>query len=241
MTGDNELHVQNLGRLRTRVFPEAVIYQRSEDQETFPQPPAPPARVSSVSRLPGASAASSSPPLPIEDAQETTSQALLAEATTLFRNGAYAAAIAKAARVLDDDRCPARAHLHFQAHYLLAQAYANVGEHGKATRCCRQALDFDPLAVHPYYLLAHIAEEQGDFAEARHLLQKVLYLAPSSIATYLELGALYAREHDAVRARKMRGTALELLKALPPDVPVEPYAALTAEELVRYVQKEIEG
>jgi chemotaxis protein methyltransferase CheR len=153
MTGDNELHAQNLGRLRTRVFPEAMIYQRSEDQETFPQPPAPPARVSSVSRLPGASAASSSPPLPIEDAQETTSQALLAEATTLFRNGAYAAAIAKAARVLDDDRCPARAHVHFQAHYLLAQAYANVGKHGKATRCCRQALDFDPLAVHPYYLM----------------------------------------------------------------------------------------
>jgi len=72
-------------------------------------------------------------------------------------------------------------------------------------------------------------------------LQKVLYLAPSCIAAHLELGALYAREHDAVRARKMRTTALELLKALPPHVPVEPYTDLTAAALVRYVQKELEG
>ena len=69
----------------------------------------------------------------------------------------------------------------------------------------------------------------------------MLYLAPSCIAAYFELGALYASEHDAVRARKMRAMALELRKASSPDVPVEPYAALTAEALVCYVQKEIEG
>jgi chemotaxis protein methyltransferase CheR len=72
-------------------------------------------------------------------------------------------------------------------------------------------------------------------------LKQVLYLAPSSVAAHLALGALYARKHDAVRARKMRVTTLELLQALPPQVPVEPYTDLTAAELVRYMQKAIEG
>jgi chemotaxis protein methyltransferase CheR len=149
--------------------------------------------------------------------------------------------MAKVVRVLDDVRCSACVHLHFQAHHLLAQAYANMGEHAKAMRCCRQALDIDPHAVHPYDLLAHIAEEQGNLTEAKKLLKQVLYRAPSSVAAHLALGVLYAREHDAVRARKMRVTALELLQALPLQVPVEPYTDLTAGELVRYMQKAIEG
>jgi chemotaxis protein methyltransferase CheR len=116
-----------------------------------------------------------------------------------------------------------------------------LGHHAKAVLSCRRALDIDPFALHPYYLLANIAEEQGHLSEAKDFLKKVLYLSPSTIAAYLELGAIYERERDILRARKMRATALELLKALPPHSPVEPYAELTAGDLLRYVQRAIEG
>jgi chemotaxis protein methyltransferase CheR len=123
----------------------------------------------------------------------------------------------------------------------MAQAYANLGQHAKAVLSCRRALDIDPFALSPYYLLAHVAEEQGDLSEAKNCWKKVLYLSPSSIAAYLELGALYEREHDAIRAQKMRATALEILIALPPHAPIELYTELTAGELAGYVQRAIEG
>jgi len=122
----------------------------------------------------------------------------------------------------------------------MAQAYANLGEYDKAAHCCQQALEVDPFAVHPYYLLAQIAEAREDFSEAKNALKKVLYLSPSLIAAYLELAALYEKEDDTVRARRMRATALELLKTLPPHALIEPYRELTAGELVLYVQREIE-
>jgi chemotaxis protein methyltransferase CheR len=162
----------------------------------------------------------------IAQVQGTTSRSLLAEAQTLCRHDAYTAAIERAERVLNDDRRPEHSRVHFDAHYLMAQAYANVGQHDKAARCCQQAL-----------ALAHVAEEQGDLSAAKNFWKKVLYLSPSSMAAYLELGALYEREHDTIRAQKMRATALELLTALPPHAPVQLYAELTAVELAGYVQR----
>jgi hypothetical protein len=61
------------------------------------------------------------------------------------------------------------------------------------------------------------------------------------MAAYLELGALYEREHNAIRAQKMRATALELLTALPPHAPVERHAELTVGELAGYIQRASEG
>lgn len=250
MTGHHELHGQPLGRLHTRVFPEALIYQRSGGH---PQPrtsDAAPARVHAV--LGSADQGQGLAPKPLmregsgggegsAEVQARTLASPLDEAQALFRNGAYAAAIVKAARVLTDDPRLGRSGLHFEAQYLMAQAYANLGQHAQAARCCGQALSIDPFALQPYYLLAHIAEEQGDLTEAKNCLKKVLYLSPSAIAAYLELAALYEREHDATQARKMRATALALLTALPPHACVEPYAELTAGALVRAVQNEIEG
>ncbi len=109
---------------------------------------------------------------------------LLAQAETLFHNGAYAIAIKEAEQVIKQ-----HPH-HFGAYYLIAQAFANLGECEQAIHWCEQALKVDSLSVSPYYLLAHIAEENGDILRAKELLKKIIYLAPSSIAAYLELGSL---------------------------------------------------
>ena len=77
--------------------------------------------------------------------------------------------------------------------------------------------------------------------EARELLGKVIYLAPQTATAYLELGAIYASEGDDRRARKMRGTALDLLRALPATAAVEPWGEITAGELVRYVEEITRG
>ena len=115
---------------------------------------------------------------------------------------------------------------------LVAQAYANLGQHDEAVQRCRQAIAVDAFAPIPYSLLAHVAEEQGDGEEAKTLLKKVIYLAPSFIPAYLDLAALHEKEGDASRAKKMRATAFELLKALSPQTIVEPYG-LTAQEMIR--------
>jgi chemotaxis protein methyltransferase CheR len=267
MTGHTELRGQHLGRLRTRLFPEALIYQRSAGHPKPRTPDAAPGwglRQQSPSPLEeegsgGGETSDFFPPIPTfphtggkgrlplpvsvpaEELQERTASSPLDEAQALFCNGAYAAAIEKAAQVLNHDQRHGRSSLHFAAHFLMAQAYANLGQHAKAVLSCRRALDIDPFALSPYYLLAHVAEEQGDLSEAKNCWKKVLYLSPSSIAAYLELGALYEREHDAIRAQKMRATALEILIALPPHAPIELYTELTAGELAGYVQRAIEG
>ena len=241
MTGHNELHGQDPGQLWARVFSEGVVYRRSEARRSLPAPEAGLRRARAVPRLAETSTAGASYSLPTATVQGTTSDAALAEAAALLRAGAYARAVEKAAQFLNDAQRPVPPNLRFEAHYLMAQAHANLGAYEQAARGCEAALALDCFAVHPYYLLATIAEEQGDLAQAKNCLKRVLYLAPSSIAAYLELAALYEKERDAVRARKMRATALELLATLPPEVTIHPYPQVTAGELLGYVKRELQG
>lgn len=239
ITGHAELHGQNLGQLQTKVFPESVVYQRSEVQVEIPcgrpfssPPPPVPAPLPPpifTSRAPTSPSPSTSP-LTKENQIDTTSE-ILNQAETLFHNGAYASAIKDAERVINQQPD------HFGAYYLMAQAFANLGECDQAIRCCQQALKVDYLSVKPYYLLAHIAEEQRDIEKAKNYFKKIIYLAPSSIAAYLELGSLYEREDDTNRAKKMRDAAFELLKELPPHVLVEHQGRMTAAELIFQLKK----
>lgn len=103
----------------------------------------------------------------------------------------------------------------------MAQKCADSGEYDRAADLCRKALDIDNTAVRAYFLLAQIAELDGNSNNASDLLKKVIYLNPAFVAAYLELGALYERGNDAERAKKMRTTAMELLRLLPPDSLVE--------------------
>lgn len=161
---------------------------------------------------------------------EKTFQTVLNQAETLFHNGAYASAIKESEQVIKQHPD------NFSAYYLMAQAFANLGKCEQAIHCCQQAIKVDSLSVKPYYLLAHIAEDQGNLQQAKDLFKKVIYLAPSSIYAYLELGSLYESEGDTVRARKMRNTAFELLKELPPHDTVEHQDKMTAGELLFHVK-----
>lgn len=162
---------------------------------------------------------------------QNSSNNLLKEAEILFQEEAYMPAINKAEQVI---ACHPQ---HFAAHYLMAQAYANLGQHSKAVYYCQQAIAIDSLAVQPYHLLAHIAEEKQDIEKAKIFLRTIIYLAPSSVSAYLELAAIYEKEGNTNRAKKMLATALELLKQLPSSAMVEQQSSVTAGELLEYVNK----
>jgi chemotaxis protein methyltransferase CheR len=123
--------------------------------------------------------------------------------------------------------------------YIQAYGYANVGCYDAAIRSCQLALTANALAEKPYYLLAQIAEVQGNIADAKSFLKKILYVSPTAVAAHLELGALYAKEQDLPRAWKMLNRALELLQDLPPDTVIEPFAGLSAVQLLPEVQRRL--
>ncbi len=293
ITAHAELYGQQLGRLRAKMFPESVVYQRREDwpvetglagpklakageshsrrsasnrqnagsgraalgrplpgespqlRSRVPAPSAThPAFSSDLANLlpngqqkppgptPIARAAVGGSTLPADSTISSESaHKILSEAQTLFQKEAYREAIQKAKQVI------ALQPGHFGAYYLIAQAHANLGEYDKAKQSTQQAIQINSLSAEPYYLLAHIAEEQGDIEAAKRFFKRIIYLAPSSIFAYLELASLYEREGDMPRANKMRMTAFELLKGLPPDATLEQHSQLRASELLLYVQK----
>lgn len=253
IAGHTELHGQNLGQFQPKIFPESVVYQRSENLQ-----------IASNSEI---NSSASKLLLKSDSAQENTSikqksilnlnnsksvalnktqtqerslsqtpatqtafQSALKQAEIFFHSGEYVRAIQAAKQVIQQQ--PKQ----FDAYSIAAQAWANLGDFEQAIQYCQQALQLDNLSEKPYYLLAYIAEEKGDKEEAKALFKKIIYLTPSSIGAYLEVSSIYAKEGDIVRAKKMLNTALELLNNLSAEEYVESYHKITAGELLLQVK-----
>jgi chemotaxis protein methyltransferase CheR len=249
MTGHGELHGHGLvlNTFQARVCEGSVIYQKIapgacqpalKAQEAVRQPQAWPKSAPLTHKIKPKAA----PPQPqaarkVEKAPAVVMSPKPPETSSLlkdlFTRGDYAAAIALGESLMKQDP------KNFEVLYLLAQAYANRGQHDQAASLCLQMLKTETQAAIPYFLLAHIAEAQGEPEEAKKLFKKVLYLDPGFVAAYLELSGLYAREHDRKRAESMRQTAVRLLMGISPDQMVVPYQEVTAGELVRLLKERI--
>jgi chemotaxis protein methyltransferase CheR len=158
---------------------------------------------------------------------------LIGEAKNCFKNKAYAEAINNAKQALDLQP------QNFEADYLLAQIYANLGKYSQAIEHCKRASKVDPVSVFPYYLQAHIAEEQGDLETAKNLLKRIIYLCPSFISAYLELGNIYHKEGKVKRAVKMYNSSCDILKELPPNTLIEQHGKMTASQVLMDVKKKL--
>ncbi len=249
MTGHAETQNQPVEVLQPRKFPESLVYQRVHGT-TFddgiregrpvvaPVAASPPSGVSSLlaakkeNRLTAPDAQTGGPgnattrPLP---QQITERERLLAEAESRYIAGDYPGTI----RSLEPLQKPVEA----RCLLLLAHAHANLGHVEEAATCCRRLAEAFPLASEPYELLAILAQEQGRYDDAKLLLKQALYLAPRSPSAYLELGALYAHEGDGTRARKMRVTALELLREMPTETAIGFFGTRNAREWRKDLQK----
>lgn len=256
MTAHAELHGQNLKQFNPKVFTQSVVYQRRNNSSVkIPVSPSsqgynpPPSRPSSsllstsvkleplkhkVNRHQHQSPLYPSSPSSAELTRKNSDVSLLLQkAETLFQ----------ADRL--DESLQTFQHIvklqprHFQAYYLIAKIYANLGNYHQAERYCQQAISIDGLAVQPYYIMAHIAEEKGEMDRAKYWFKRILYLAPFSIAAYLELAAIYEQEADRKRANKMRKTALDILETLPTDYSLEHLDKMNLTDLKDYLIKAI--
>ena len=126
---------------------------------------------------------------------------------------------------------------HFEAYYLKGLVYANLGEYNQATESCQQAIKLNPLSEMPYYLLAHIAEEKGELEEAKNLLKRIIYLDSTALSAYFKLGDIYEREEDIKRSQKMYRIAWDIVQKLPPDSFLEYPSHLKVREMLNYLEK----
>jgi chemotaxis protein methyltransferase CheR len=206
ITGHGELYAHHLGKLRARVFPESIVYQKV-DAPFFSQPPAPQVKT----------------PWPVPEKLTAVIPAVqkIKAAVPVAPQQQAAAETGKEQAV---------------AEILHAWQCANQGQREIAEKSCSEMIARNPLNAEPHYLMAMLAQERGEFAEAKELLKKVIYLDHSFIAAYLDLGDLYAREGEDARALKMRSTARDLLKRLPGDQPVKLYGASTVNEVLQYIE-----
>lgn len=241
MTGHGELHEQDLYPLTPLIFPESVIYRRDRKHSGIHKPEFFTSAVTLdlINAIrkedhPHHSAPDKNMPRVSGSSGEHDIKKLLKDIEPLFVSGDYKGVMDKAASVLNID--PGNT----DAAYSMAKAYAERGLYDEAVRELNQLIKRDSGKAGPYLILAQISEIRGDHEAAKDFLKKVIYLDPGSIAAHLELGAIYQRDNDTVRARKMTGTALQLIKALPPAALIENYDGITAGELEGYIMKMLE-
>ncbi|MEG4110475.1 MULTISPECIES: CheR family methyltransferase [unclassified Microcoleus] len=168
-----------------------------------------------------------------ENTQTKTPQMLILEAKKSFKNKNYAEAINKAQEAID-----LQGH-NFDAYFLIAQVQANAGNYSQAIEYCNRARKVEPGSVYTDYLQAQIAEEQGQLEIAKKLLKRTIYMCPSFVSAYIELGNIYNKEGQVKRALKMYNSSCEILKALPPNTPIDSQGKMTASQVLMNVKKKL--
>ncbi|MBI4665178.1 MAG: tetratricopeptide repeat protein [Nitrospinae bacterium] len=245
ITGHGELFSTPVEGLSHKVYPESVVYQKTSGQaqpsmalvapktrgepvfQNFIQIPEPHIISAPVRYVPPAG---NEDPAPEPESPQDPFKGLEAA----LEQGRYQEAAAKAENILRDAPGSVKALCY------AARAMANTGDHKTAAAYLERAVAADWNSVEPHYLLANIAEENGDRAKAKEELNKVIYLAPKYIPAYMDMAAIHENENDFDRARKMRLSALAVLKAGPEKALIAPYGNMTAKELINHLEKMLE-
>jgi chemotaxis protein methyltransferase CheR len=251
LTGHTELSGVILNRFEKIAFPESIIYRRSEQTKLSSEKSIDLLSPSAIAlndkvnfNSPKTSLQKSETKLenflktqPLNNLNKVETvqvqdknhfqnvKKILLEAEALLTQEKYELAIEKAQKILQIEA------KHFQAHYLLAQTYANLGQYEQAIQACQQAIQIETFALAPYYLLAKIAEEKSNFEEAKRILKQIIYLEPNSVVAYLDLSHIYRQEGDRIRENKMQEAALNILQQLPPDTKIRERDNITVAEL----------
>jgi chemotaxis protein methyltransferase CheR len=233
LTGHAELQGIVHPLLHTKSYPESVVYLRNVTKS----PPVVSTRQilqPFIADVPTGASKGLLPPPSVAVPKSLAPEKPVTELhslETLFCQGRYQEVIAKTKQITT------RHPHHFEAWQLMTRAYANLGQYQEAEVCCEYLLKINAFSAYAYYLKAHIAMDRGDESETKALLKKTLYLDPNFIAPHLELAEIYAREGDAKKARKMRVTACDLLRALPSGTSVKMIDSGTADTLLQEVER----
>ena len=244
ITGHTELHAQELLRFQTRVFSEALFYQRPD---------------LTLNQLPSASSLNVEPLLPAKNTKpverekntdvrleqfrlknqsstaesiktqkfpEPTESQLIQRTESLLKKKAYNLALQQLEKALElNSRNP-------YAHHLMAQILTELDEFTEAIHCCQQAIDLAQSPTAHYYLLAGIFEQQGNIKQAEQILREIIYLEPGSIVASIKLSRIYQQAGYQQQAVSMQELSFATLKQLPADKRIPELNNLTVAELM---------
>jgi len=178
ITGHGELYAHHLGKLRTRVFPESIVYQKVA-APCFVPVTAPPAELPQiVLKQPAAvlSAAQESPaparPSLQQAAAETCAVSEMLQAWQYANQGQRERAEKSCAALV------AKNSLDAEPHYLLALLAQERGDFAEAKNLLKKVIYLDSASIAAYLDLGDLYEREGDTeragkmrATARDLLQ----------------------------------------------------------------------
>ncbi len=254
ITSHTELYGHELNCFEVQILPESVIYQKRECDlcfEVIEEPKntrleerkkiffpselsfSPPGIKSSLSPLPR-------PPVSVPSGGEkilskpiNSAQELVSKLEGFFHEKTDRQVIEESLNLVRENPRD------FEALFLIAQSYANLGELDPAIAYAKQCLSLNSFAIEPYYLLAQIAEEKGEIEQAKFYLNRIIYLDPRKVIPYLDLGGIYAKEGQKIKARKFWSIALELLQKLPSKDQIDEQENCTVEEIIGILKKRL--
>lgn len=156
-----------------------------------------------------------------------------AEATALYEQGLYAAAIDKLFQQLEHDK--SHGVTSGTAMALLARSYANRGMLDQALEWAEKTIAIDKLNSDYHYLYGTILQEQGRLDEAIVSLRRAVFLEPNFVVAHFALGNIArqkGREKDADRHYRI---ALKILSDYDEQAPVPASEGMTAGRLIHMI------
>jgi len=235
VTGHSEIQGVAREGLVSQHLPGSTVHFRQSSARRRPKVP----RATRTTRAPSPPShrppARRPAPVASRPAENRPSRAAdIGEAERLFDQGEYRRALDTLGHLASGERSQPRARrletrIHLQLDDLKA---ARDAVEALLSRPGRQAED--------YFLLALIQQAGDETAQAARTLNKALYLDPDMVAAYVHLALLLELQGNRSKAQRLRSTALERLRRLPPEAPVPHFEGQTAGELTNQLAGALE-
>jgi len=226
LVGHAEPSIALFSRFITRAFPNAIVYQKPEQEQSVAlqpevlasQPEAPRAR----SRRPEPRV--SARPVSLAAASRGTPSRPISGGPT--RSSASATPSSPVPAAPSDD---------LAARYQAVRQLADQAQLELARRSVEALVKQAPLFAPAYYLQGLILQELGDFEGALVALRRCVYVDAGFVMGHFALANLYARAGQAERGRRHREQVARLLAGAPVSALVPEGDGMTVGDLLRAV------
>jgi chemotaxis protein methyltransferase CheR len=233
LTGAVEHSHQIYNDFEARVFPQTVIYQKTQLKSSHAKaiPPLLPPL----------------PPVPIhESPRRTADRAKIGEASDrkgrkdqvaealdlIFRGEVDRALVLLAERA---EKGPEDSRVFF----LLGQISADRRHLSEASHWLLRTLALDPLHLWAHYSLGLVWMEEGKGDAALQSFKKAIYIDPNFTLGYFYLGKIYRDRGQIEKARKSLAVAKRLLNNMPLSDTLQGTKGITARQLLTLVDREL--
>jgi chemotaxis protein methyltransferase CheR len=205
--------------LHREYIKDAILYRKGEkaDHAKVFTPPPPPIKrpvfhqpvnlTTPAFSTPIPSTTIKKPPISAPPKVHHKYESIAEEAERLFTRGLHHETVQLIQSKLDGHAA------HGRDAFLLARAYANLGDLDEALLCIQNAVETDKLRAEYHYLLAMIQLEKNASDEAERSLKRVIYLDEQHLMALFSLGHLAMQQQRANVAEKYFQHALRVISS----------------------------